>query len=71
MCIRDRQYLWWDDEGRHNDSPPARGDSEVSLVLTDEQQFIAFAEANQLQLATRHIVWLDKSAVLPFVIGSP
>ena len=65
------QYLWWDDEGRHNDSPPARGDSEVSLVLTDEQQFIAFAEANQLQLATRHIVWLDKSAVLPFVIGSP
>ena len=65
------QYLWWDDEGRHNDSPPARADSEVSLVLTEDQQFIAFAEANQLRLATRHIVWLDQSAMLPFVIGKP
>jgi hypothetical protein len=65
------QYLWWDDEGRHNDSPPARGDSEVSLVLSYDQAFIAFADANRLQLATRHIVWLDESVALPFVVGSP
>lgn len=67
------QYLWWDEDGRHTHSPRARGDSEVSLALmsNDDLQFIAFADANQLKLATRRIVAFDNWQYAPVVVGSP
>ncbi len=63
------QYLWWADEGIRYDSPRAHGDSEVSLAATGDEQFIAFADANQLKLAERKVVWFDNWQYAPVVVA--
>ena len=61
--------LWWDDDGRHEDSPRAHGDGEVSLALSEDAQFIAFVDANQSQLAERRVVWFDRWLYAPVVVS--
>ena len=65
------QVAWWGEDGKQSDAPDAQdftqGFSEVSLALHDGQPRIAFAEDNQLKLATRQLVWLDNWLYAPVI----
>lgn len=62
------QVVWWAEDGEHRHAPVARGNSAVSLAFGDGQPRVAFAEDNQLKLATRQIVLLDKFQYAPVVV---
>ncbi len=61
------QVVWWAEDGEHRHAPGARGNSAVSLAFGDGQPRIAFAEDNQLRLATRQLVWLDNWLYAPVI----
>ncbi len=66
------RYVWWTDEGRQSEPVGAFTDGRVSIAVgSDGQPRLAFSQENSLRLATRRIVLLDESVVLPFVVGSP
>lgn len=66
----DVHYVWWTDEGAVNDALGALADGEVSVALgSDGQPRLSYSQNNILRLATRRIVLLDESVVLPLIAG--
>jgi len=65
------RVVWWDASGKHGDMAGAQGFSELSLAMHDGQPRIAFADDNQLKLASRDIILLDKALFAPVIVGAP
>ncbi|HOU41175.1 MAG TPA: hypothetical protein PK829_07905 [Promineifilum sp.] len=65
------QVVWWDESGKHGDMAGAQGFSELSLAMHDGQPRLAFADDNQLKLASRDIILLDKVLFAPVIVGAP